>query len=52
MLEMLERLGALEPGIQHLVGGIEIGNEAAAKDATSVNDMISPGAFSDHGMVL
>jgi hypothetical protein len=49
---VLERIGALEPGIEHPVGVHEIGDGAAAQGAPGGIGVVLPDALDDHHIVL
>ena len=52
LLEVLERIGALEPGIEHPVGVHEIGNAGAAQGAPGGESVVLPDALNNHDIVL
>ena len=52
LLEVLERIGALEPRIKHAVGVDEIGNDGAAQGAPRGKGVVLPGALNGHDIVV
>lgn len=52
LLEVLEGIGALEPGIEHPVGIYEVGDAAAMQGAPGGEGVILPDALDDHHVML
>lgn len=52
LLNVLERVSMLEPGIQHPVGIDEVGNATAAQGAPGGEGVVLPDAVDDYGIVL